>query len=891
LNLVNSLVKVDDVKEQRFMLASQSYFVRGFPEIVDDLKLLFDAAELGAVARDLIAAIPNNETQTLNKLNLIRLLLAGEIGERKEARLCIFPIVMSTLKVFLRAIDSGSLNEPYVCIAILQKLLAIQQSKKHANEQSNWDFHPLLPDLVHVVLLTQEAQDGQRQLKPPSETVLQYCKVDLVPDSTTCLWSLLHALRGELIENYVKSLDNEALKVFATSLLSLCHNCLSLKLYPEMWIVMNMLQISVIAGMLKTLGAPIRTKLGPSSSNFVYNIWKKFFELSLGLLSIEALKVEKFSNSKRDFVLSRYGDIRKDVIQELRTMWAYLGKKQTAFTGALVASLFDLAQNSVNEEAKQLALDMYYDMVSTEFLETNEFSEVERSTIDALYNIANISQEAGDKFMELLYSTMKERLSKDAKLSDRGVNFLKHVAKMYELMSSLLKFPDTAIYEDERTSVALKLMNYLEESGHVRKDMASRYVQYLVDLHTGLGNYVEAGMAQLSQLKMLEWKEENVESSGGVPAEPERVRKERIFKSTIGSFVQGECYERAIQLCEQLRQYYAEMYDYDQLASTLRDEATYFERILHSDRFYYSYFRVVYYGPGFDEEIRGKEFIYRGNKLEAVMDFTSRIKKKFPSAKIIMSSDAPTPEQLEQHPDQISITTLKPEKEESEKVLEKKEYEVKLALKLGDKPAASQRPPPFNVAKYRQNNDLIVFSYSKPVLKSKEKKPENEFKYLWVCKSLIYAEESLPTNRRRVQVVDRKEIMFSPLENAIKTIQDKNEELRNSFNQVDNAPTDGPVDVGPLSMCLQGMIDAAVNGGTQKYISAFLNDDYLKENPDAQTAKLQQDLKDVLRDHAEALKQGLAVFGNRSSAELKGLFDHLTGSYAQMASKFKAVIS
>ena len=43
--------------------------------------------------------------------------------------------------------------------------------------------------------------------------------------------------------------------------------------------------------------------------------------------------------------------------------------------------------------------------------------------------------------------------------------------------------------------------------------------------------------------------------------------------------------------------------------------------------------------------------------------------------------------------------------------------------------------------------------------------------------------------------------------------------------QVSKAPP-GPVDVGPLSMALNGTIDAAVNGGTQKYIEAFLTAEF-----------------------------------------------------------------
>jgi hypothetical protein len=46
----------------------------------------------------------------------------------------------------------------------------------------------------------------------------------------------------------------------------------------------------------------------------------------------------------------------------------------------------------------------------------------------------------------------------------------------------------------------------------------------------------------------------------------------------------------------------------------------------------------------------------------------------------------------------------------------------------------------------------------------------------------------------------------------------------------------GAVDVGPLSMALNGTIDAAVNGGTQKYIEAFLTDEFKNLNADDEHA-------------------------------------------------------
>ena len=97
--------------------------------------------------------------------------------------------------------------------------------------------------------------------------------------------------------------------------------------------------------------------------------------------------------------------------------------------------------------------------------------------------------------------------------------------------------------------------------------------------------------------------------------------------------------------------------------------------------------------------------------------------------------------------------------------------------------------------------------------------------------------------------------------------------------------------VGPLSMNLNGMIDAAVNGGTQKYIEAFLSPEFLVENAHLGPLASQQqsELKQSIRDQISELRVGLDVFGRRCDEKLRGLFDHLNGFYSQMVSKTQSV--
>lgn len=55
----------------------------------------------------------------------------------------------------------------------------------------------------------------------------------------------------------------------------------------------------------------------------------------------------------------------------------------------------------------------------------------------------------------------------------------------------------------------------------------------------------------------------------------------------------------------------------------------------------------------------------------------------------------------------------------------------------------------------------------------------------------------------------------SPLENAIYVVENKNQELRTLISQYQHRHHNGNINL--LSMCLNGVVDAAVNGGIARY--------------------------------------------------------------------------
>ena len=55
---------------------------------------------------------------------------------------------------------------------------------------------------------------------------------------------------------------------------------------------------------------------------------------------------------------------------------------------------------------------------------------------------------------------------------------------------------------------------------------------------------------------------------------------------------------------------------------------------------------------------------------------------------------------------------------------------------------------------------------------------------------------------------------MSPLENAIEVLENKNQQLKTLISQ---CQTRQMQNINPLTMCLNGVIDAAVNGGVSRY--------------------------------------------------------------------------
>ena len=115
---------------------------------------------------------------------------------------------------------------------------------------------------------------------------------------------------------------------------------------------------------------------------------------------------------------------------------------------------------------------------------------------------------------------------------------------------------------------------------------------------------------------------------------------------TWGRFGSSICFQRGhlfnLCLCRILQYYEFVTFDHENVQRIMLQQAALYKEIRNSERFYLPYYRVAFYGSGFDDTISGQAFVYRGSPLEPIMDFSNRIKLKFPTAKMRMSSEIPS---------------------------------------------------------------------------------------------------------------------------------------------------------------------------------------------------------------------------------------------------------
>ncbi|XP_054640181.1 dedicator of cytokinesis protein 3-like isoform X2 [Dunckerocampus dactyliophorus] len=813
-----------------------------FPSIFDQLLHMFAVQEVAEFVRGTLASVPSTlhvgHAMDAVKLQFIARTVDSRLFSFPESRRILLPVVLHHIHLHLR-----HQKELLMCCGILTSLFSVVQTTSlDASVQEEVEM--MVESLLDVLLQTLLSVMSKGQSQEAGEFV-------------SCLLSLLRHMTNvhfeHLMENYQ---SKEELKEFMMKIWCVFRNLMRLSIFPRDWNVMRLLTSHIILTTVQHL-SPFQHNF--AEDDFDFKVWNSYFSLAVLYINQPSLQLENMIPSKRKKILDKYGDMRVMMTYQLFNMWQNLGDNKIHFIPGMIGPFLGVTLVP-QAEVRNIMIPIFHDMMDWEQRKHGHFKQVEAELIDKLDSL--VSEGKGDENYRELFSLLTQLFGPYPSLLEKvehetwretGISFVTSVTR---LMERLLDYRDCMKgdeTENKKIGCTVNILNFYKSEIN-KEEMYVRYVHKLCDMHLQADNYTEAAFTLLLYWELLHWDERPMKDFLHYPAQSEWHRKEALGRKVIHYFNKGKCWEFGIPLCRELAFQYESLYDYQSLSWIRKLEAAYFDNIMEHQRLEPEFFRVGFYGRKFPFFLRNKEFVCRGHDYERLEAFQQRMLGEFPQA-IAMQHPKPPEEAILQCDAQyLQIYAVTPVPE------------AVGVLQL-------DRVPDRIKSFYRVNN-VRRFRHDRPFHKG-PKDRENEFKSLWIERTTLVLAHPLPGISRWFEVEKRELVEVSPLENAICVVENKNQELRTLFSQYQHKQLHNNVNL--LSMTLNGVIDAAVNGGIARYQEAFFDKDYISSHPE-DSEKITQ-LKNVMQEQVHILGTGLAVHENLVHPEMRPLHKKLIDQF------------
>ncbi|KAM7367036.1 hypothetical protein PAMP_014961 [Pampus punctatissimus] len=564
-------------------------------------------------------------------------------------------------------------------------------------------------------------------------------------------------------------------------------------------------------------------------------------------------------------VTNKYGDMRVMMGCEIFSMWQNLGEHKLNFIPAMIGPFLEVTLVP-QPDLRNVMIPIFHDMMDWEQRRSGNFKQVEAKLIDKLDSL--MSEGKGDEtYRELFNSILLKKIERET-WRESGISL---IATVTRLMERLLDYRDCmklGEVDGKKIGCTVSLLNFYKTELN-KEEMYIRYIHKLYDLHLKAQNYTEASYTLLLYDELLEWSDRPLREFLNYPMQSEWQRKEYLHLTIVQNFERGKCWENGIILCRELADQYESYYDYRNLSKMRMMEASLYDKIMDQQRLEPEFFRVGFYGKKFPFFLRNKEFVCRGHDYERLEAFQQRMLNEFPHA--IAMQHVNQPDQTIYQADAQCILDFRE--------IHSLYLQIYAVTPIPESQDVLQRDGvPDNIKSFYKFNHIWRFRYDRPFHKGTKDK-ENEFKSLWVERTTLTLVQSLPGISRWFEVEKRELVEVSPLENAIEVIENKNLQLRTLITQCQNRQMQN---INPLTMCLNGVIDAAVNGGLARYQEAFFVKDYIMNHPE-DGEKIGR-LRELMFEQAHILEYGLAVHEKFVPQDMRPLHKKLVDQFHLMKS-------
>ncbi|XP_023406771.1 dedicator of cytokinesis protein 5 isoform X9 [Loxodonta africana] len=812
------------------------------PSIVNDVKLVFDPVELSVLFCKFIQSIPDNQL-VRQKLNCMTKIVESNLFRQSECRDVLLPLLIDQLSGQLD--DNSSKPDHEASSQLLSNILEVLDRKDVG------------PTTMHVQLIM------ERLLRRINRTVIGMSRQSPhIRSFVACMIAILQQMDDSHYGHYISTFKTrQDIIDFLMETFIMFKDLIGKNVYAIDWMVMNMTQSRVFLRAINQF-AEVLTRFFMDQASFELQLWNNYFHLAVAFLTHESLQLETFSQAKRNKIVKKYGDMRKEIGFRIRDMWYNLGPHKIKFIPSMVGPILEVTLTP-EVELRKATIPIFFDMMQCEFnfSGNGDFHMFENELITKLDQ--EVEGGRGDEqYKVLLEKLLLEHCRKHKYLSSSGEVFALLVSSLLE---NLLDYR-TIIMHDEskenRMSCTVNLLNFYKEKK--REDIYIRYLYKLRDLHRDCENYTEAAYTLLLHAELLQWSDKpcvpHLLQRDSYYVYTQQELKEKLYQEIIAYFDKGKMWEKAIKLSKELAENYeSKVFDYEGLGNLLKKRASFYENIIKAMRPQPEYFAVGYYGQGFPSFLRNKIFIYRGKEYERREDFSLRLLTQFPNAEK-MTSTTPPGEDIKNSPKQyMQCFTVKP------------------VMSLP--PGYKDKPVPEQILNYYRANEVQQFKYSRPFRKG-EKDPDNEFATMWIERTTYTTAYTFPGILKWFEVKQISTEEISPLENAIETMELTNEKISNCVQQ---HAWDRSLSVHPLSMLLNGIVDPAVMGGYSNYEKAFFTEKYLQEHPEDQE-KVEL-LKRLIALQMPLLTEGIRIHGEKLTKQLKPLHERLSSCFQELKEK------
>ncbi|XP_016889524.1 dedicator of cytokinesis protein 4b [Cynoglossus semilaevis] len=780
---------------------TQAVFLRTFPAVYNELLKIFTVREVAGFVREMLGSLPTTVHADCPleavKLQCIAKTVECQLYINPESRCILLPVILRVLQAHMQ-----EQRDQVMCARILTSMLSLIKKEENGTPEPvvSEEVELIVESLLGVLLRTILEISNRPPSTGPSMR-LQY--QDVTGEFVACLLALLRQMSDRHYQQLLQGFSNkDDLRDFLLQIFTVFRILIRPEMFPKDWTVMRLVTNNVIITTVLYLSDALRKNF--LSDSFDYKVWDSYFCLSVIFINQPCLQLESFSPSKRKKILEKYGDMRVMMGCEIFSMWQNLGEHKLNFIPTMIGPFLEVTLVP-QPDLRNVMIPIFHDMMDWEQRRSGNFKQVEAKLIDKLDSL--MSEGKGDEtYRELFNSILLKKIERET-WRESGISL---IATVTRLMERLLDYRDCmklGEVDGKKIGCTVSLLNFYKTELN-KEEMYIRYIHKLYDLHLKAQNYTEASYTLLLYDELLEWSDRPLREFLNYPMQSEWQRKEFLHHTIVQNFDRGKCWENGIILCRELADQYESYYDYRNLSKMRMTEASLYDKIMDQQRLEPEFFRVGFYGKKFPFFLRNKEFVCRGHDYERLEAFQQRMLNEFPHAIAMQHVNLPDQTIYQADAQYLQIYAVTPIPE-SQDVLQRDGV-------------------PDNIKSFYKFNHIWRFRYDRPFHKGTKDK-ENEFKSLWVERTTLTLVQSLPGISRWFEVEKREVVEVSPLENAIEVIENKNMQLRTLITQCQSRQMQN---INPLTMCLNGVIDAAVNGGLARYQEAFFVKDYIMNHPE-----------------------------------------------------------